>query len=97
MAKTYGSKTRQKPPASKWTAKHRYGDVYECSDGRVSLSHSIKGLQKAQANLESDGADFALKQLRVVKDKLEAIAACHEVDADLATLEDMIAADTAEE
>jgi len=56
-----------------WMAKHRYGDVYECSNGEISLSHSIKGLEAARETLETNGGDFALKQLEVVNAKLEAI------------------------
>lgn len=64
-----------KKSSNQWTAVHRYGDVYECEKGDVSLSHSIKGLKRAAAALEDDGGDFALKQLQVVTDKLEAISA----------------------
>ena len=57
-----------------WTATHRYGDVYECDNGEgITLSHSIGGLQAAKENLEKDGGDFALGQLKHVNAKLEAI------------------------
>lgn len=63
-----------KKQGEKWTATHRYGDVYECVKGDVQLSHSKGGLEAAAANLEKDGGDFAMKQLEVVSAKLQAIA-----------------------
>ena len=57
----------------KWTATHRYDDVYECSNGDRTLSHSIRGLEKAREGLEADGSDSAMKQLQHVNGKLEAI------------------------
>jgi len=63
----------KKSTGSAWKAEHRYGDVYECSNGTLSLSHSVKGLEVAIASLEVDGSDSALKQLSVVNAKLDAI------------------------
>ena len=67
---------QSKAKDSSWTATHRYGDVYECSNGgTVALSHSERGLRVAQASLEEDGSDGALLQLKVIEGKLSAIAA----------------------
>jgi predicted negative regulator of RcsB-dependent stress response len=58
-----------------WTATHRYDDVYRCDNGQgIALSHSIAGLKVAKKNLESNGSDFAIEQLKHVDAKLAAIA-----------------------
>jgi hypothetical protein len=59
--------------SSSWKASYRYDDVYECTNGQITLSHSVKGLEAALAKLEADGSDFALKQIEVIKAKLDAI------------------------
>ena len=56
-----------------WTAAHRYKDVFECDNGTLTLSHSVKGLEAAVASLELSGDESALKQLSVVNAKLDAI------------------------
>ena len=67
---------QSKAKDSSWTATHRYGDVYECSNGgTVALSHSERGLRVAKASLEEDGSDGALIQLKVIEAKLAAISA----------------------
>ena len=68
------AKSRSTGSASQWTATYRYSDVYECTNGTTSLSHSIRGLEAARKALETGGDDFAMKQLQVVNAKLEAIS-----------------------
>ena len=53
------AKTASHTGGPKWTAEHRYGDVFECSNGKISLSHSKLGLEAAKANLEANGSDSA--------------------------------------
>lgn len=67
------AKTASHTGGPKWTAEHRYGDVYECSNGKVSLSHSKRGLETAKSNLELNGSDSAMAQLKQVEAKLKAI------------------------
>jgi predicted negative regulator of RcsB-dependent stress response len=67
------AKTASHTGGPKWTAEHRYGDVFECSNGKISLSHSKRGLEAAKANLEANGSDSAMAQLKQVDAKLKAI------------------------
>lgn len=71
MAKA--SSKKEKEPHLTWTAEHRYGDVYKCTSGDRSLSHSVRGLNAARENLADKDTPFAQNQLAVVEAKLEAI------------------------
>ena len=71
MAKARSKK--EKEPHLTWTAEHRYGDVYKCSSGDRSLSHSVRGLTAAHENLADKDTSFAQNQLAIVEAKLEAI------------------------
>ena len=65
--------TTKEAPHLKWEAEHRYGDVYECTNGARTLSHSVKGLNKAREALAEKDTPFAKNQLAVVEAKLAAI------------------------